>query len=123
MTVGATTTTNANTIKSWLFPSPAWDGVPVMIGEMGCMAEYNKPAVAAYRADMMRDYVNAFAGKPWAFWEFKGGAMSLFSIWSGTVHTQRIDVSYTPDGGSPQTATYYYDKLWYDAVKHTLTIP
>ncbi|MDR0494796.1 MAG: glycoside hydrolase family 5 protein [Treponema sp.] len=122
MTVGVSTTTNAQSIKDWLFPSPAWDGVPVMIGEMGCMAEYNNAAAAAYRARLMKDYVDAFVDMPWAFWEFKGGAMSMFSIWQGVVCTDKIDVYYTPDGGSQQKETYYYDKLWYEAVKHRLNI-
>jgi hypothetical protein len=122
MTVGTNTTTNAQTIKNWLFPSPKWDGVPVMIGEMGCLAEYNNAPAAVYRARMMKDYVDAFADCPWAFWEFKCGAMSMFSIWNSVVYTEKIDVKYTPDGEPQQTATYYCDKLWYDAVKHRLTI-
>jgi hypothetical protein len=122
MTVEVNTVTNAQSIKNWLFPSPAWDSIPKMIGEMGCMAEYNKPNDAAYRARMMKDYVDAFADMPCVFWEFKGGAMSLFRNGNSAVHTQQINVPYTPDEGSQQSATYYYDKLWYDAIKHRLNV-
>jgi hypothetical protein len=122
MTVGAATATNMQTIKNWIFPSSKWDGVPVMIGEMSCMADYSNTTAAAYRAKLMKDYVDAFANMPWAFWEFKGGAMSMFRNDQSPVNNTLITVDYTPDGGSPQTKTYYYDKLWYDAVKHRLTI-
>jgi len=116
MTVGVDTVTDAQTIKDWMLPA-AWDGVPVMIGEMGCMAQ--NPDQAAYRAILMKDYVDAFDGLPWAFWEFKGGAMSLFRLSKADVCDTPVVVHY----GDGKTQTYYYDKLWYDAIKHTLDIP
>ena len=77
---------------------------------------------AAYRARLLKDYVDALGDIPWAFWEFKGGAMSMFRMSNNAnaIFTERIDVLYTPDGGTPQTQRYHYDKLWYDAIKHSL---
>jgi hypothetical protein len=117
MTVGLDAFSDAKTIKNLILPSPAWDNLPVMIGEMGCMAK--NPSQAAYRARLFKDYVDAFAGLPWAFWEFKDGAMSLFSLSQGEVCDTPVEVEY----GDGQKQTYYYDKLWYDAIKHTLNIP
>jgi hypothetical protein len=123
MTVGVDAITNADTLRNLIFPSypnPSWDNIPVMIGEMGCMAA--TPQQAAYRANLFRDYVDAFADKPWAFWEFKGGAMSLFRLNQNEIFTDHIDVHYTTCDGEEQMLTYYYDKLWYDAIKHRLNI-
>jgi aryl-phospho-beta-D-glucosidase BglC (GH1 family) len=113
MTVGVETLTNAQSIKNWLFP-PLWDKVPAMIGEMGCMAK--NASQAAYRARMMKDYVDAFVDLSWAFWEFKGGDMSMFSLSQSEICNTPVKVEY----GTGQSQTYYYDKLWYDAIKHRL---
>jgi len=115
MTVGVDTVTDAQTIRDWVLP-PSWDTVPVMIGEMGCLARDTDQA--AYRARLMKDYADAFAGLSWAFWEFKGGDMSMFRLTQSSVCDTRIDVQY----GNGKTQTYYYDKLWYDAIKEQLAM-
>jgi len=123
ITIGVNKVTNAQTIRDMLLPSPMWDDIPVIIGEMGCMAQ--NVTQATYRANLMRDYVDAMGDLPWAFWEFKGGAMSLFRL-SGqtTIFTQQITIEYTPDGETtPRTQSYRYDGRWYDAIKHVLDIP
>ena len=117
MTVGVDTESDAQDLRNWIMPSPAWDGLPVMIGEMGCMAP--TPEKAVFRARLMGDYVDAFHDMPWAFWEFKGGAMSMFNLNQTDVCTAPVDVKY----GDGQTQRYYYDKLWYDAIKHALDKP
>jgi hypothetical protein len=114
MTAGVDTLTDAKTLRNWILPSPAWDNLPVMIGEMGCMARNSQQA--AYRARLFKDYVDAFADLPWAFWEFKGGDMSLFSLTRTEVCDTPVEVEY----GGGQKQMYYYDKLWYDAIKHRL---
>jgi endoglucanase len=113
MTVGVETITNAQSIKDWFLP-PAWDNIPTIIGEMGCMAP--DAVQAEYRAKLMGDYVDAFGELPWAFWEFKGGAMSMFRLTQSNVCT----TPYTVEYGEDKTQTYYVDKLWYDAIKHKL---
>jgi len=123
ITIGLDTITNAATIKDWILPSPKWDNVPVIIGEMGCMA--SNATEATYRAALMKDYVDAFGDMPWAFWEFKGGHMSLFrmGIDMNDVYNTQISVQYTPDGGTLQKEDYRYDGRWYEAIKHKLDLP
>jgi hypothetical protein len=116
MTVGVDALTDAKTLRNLILPSPVWDNLPVMIGEMGCMAQNAEQA--AYRARLFKDYADAFADLPWAFWEFKNGAMSLFNLTQTEVCDTPVEVEY----GDGQTQTYYYDKLWYDAIKHRLNI-
>jgi len=116
MTVGIDTITDAQSIRNWFLP-PVWDNVPIIIGEMGCMAVNAEQA--GYRAKLMRDYVDAFGDLPWAFWEFKGGAMSMFRLDPTDVFIHPYIVNY----GDNKTQIYYVDKLWYDAIKHKLERP
>jgi endoglucanase len=113
MTVGVDTITGAQSIKDWFLP-PVWDNIPVIIGEMGCMAV--NAGQAQYRARLMGDYADALGDLPWAFWEFKGGAMSMFRLTQSDVCTTPYSVSY----GGGRTQIYYIDELWYDAIRHKL---
>jgi hypothetical protein len=122
MTIGVNTITDALSLRNMIMPPQFWDGLPVMIGEIGCMAPYTHPERAVMRSRLMRDYVDAFADMPIAFWEFKGGAMSMFRLNESTVCYTKIDVEYIDDDGVSKVQIYYYDKLWYDAIKHRLTL-
>jgi len=118
MTAGENTVTGADTIRDWYIPE-AWENVPVMFGEVGCMAQHENPYQTAYRARLMADYADAFMDHPWAYWEFKGGNMSMFRLGSSGAHTAEYTVNY----GAGNTCTYWVDALWYNAIKHTLENP
>ena len=111
------TWTDYQTIRDLFFP-PTWDleNVPTFVGELGCMAV--NPTQVEYRARLMRDYIDAIGDLPWAFWEFKGGAMSMFRMSYEPRRGFTTPVTVTFGGG--MTMTYWVDRLWYDAIKHSL---
>ena len=124
ITIGTDTWSNAELVRNTMFPSSGgWykPGTnefkyPVRVGEMSSMARTAEEA--AWRANLFRDFADAFHDMPFIFWEFKGGAMCIFNLHQTDVFTHSIDVE-DSDG---LITTYWYDKLWHDAIKHRLDL-
>jgi len=115
--IGADTVTDSQSILQWFFQD-AWDfnTIPTFIGEWSSMA--TTPEKVAYRALWAADVVDAFGDMPWAIWEFKGGAMSMFRL--SRSDQRGFTTPFTVTYGGGQTLTYWIDQLWYDAIKHSL---
>jgi len=118
MTVGIDKMSGPDTIKSWYLNSKQ-DGIPKMFGEMGCIINHSDWEQLSYRAALMKDYADAFEDYPWAYWEFKGGNMSMFRLNRSGAHT----APYTVTDSSGNELTYYIDALWYNSIKHVLDNP
>ena len=115
MTVGVDTVTGPDTISGW-YLNDKWTNIPKMFGEIGCIITHGDYEQLAYRAALMQDYADAFVDYPWAYWEFKGGNMSMFRLYSSGAHT----APYTVTDSKGTSLTYYVDALWYNSIKHVL---
>jgi len=98
---------------------------PVMFGEVGCLidtatAKTDAPWRAAWAMDTVKAMQTGGVNRPYAWWEFKNGNMSMFATDQRKSCQTRYDCYYTDDNGSEKMFTYWVDELWYDMTKFDL---